>query len=158
VRTDTEISVCKLDFTEHNELLYWLLKKAKQGNKQLLQKKGGITFTIPGMLEIIRKPGNATNHSVIMAAFKNLLAIRKHPGDKDVSYIKLRTYFHLLCNYSQTNILISIGSSPPSPPKIIPLKTFTFQTVELSEVAVHMDKQRQLVFLDTIDMGLKMDM
>jgi hypothetical protein len=29
-----------------------------------------ITFTIPVILEIIRKPGNATSQNVIMAAYK----------------------------------------------------------------------------------------
>jgi hypothetical protein len=29
-----------------------------------------ITFTTPETLEIFRKPGNATSHSVIMAAYK----------------------------------------------------------------------------------------
>jgi hypothetical protein len=29
-----------------------------------------ITFSIPETLEIIRKPGSATNHSIIMAAYK----------------------------------------------------------------------------------------
>jgi len=40
------------------------------------------TLTIPETLEIIKKPGNATSHSVIMAAyntgFLNIYGIKKH--------------------------------------------------------------------------------
>jgi hypothetical protein len=44
--------------------------------------KRHITFTIPETLEIIRKAGNATSHSVIMAAYKigslTIYGIKKH--------------------------------------------------------------------------------
>jgi len=44
--------------------------------------KRHITFTILETLEIIRKPGSATSHSVIKAAYKNglliICGIKKH--------------------------------------------------------------------------------
>ena len=51
------------------------------------------------------------------------------------SYMKISTYFHLLCNYSQNYRLIRI---PPSTK--YPNNTFSFPTVQLFAVAVYIDK------------------
>jgi hypothetical protein len=54
--------------------------------------------------------------------------------------MEIRIYFHLLCNYSQTYLLIRILPTVPAPK--IPNNTFSFPTVELFAVAVHMDKPK----------------
>jgi hypothetical protein len=45
-------------------------KDPKYVNKQLLKKTRDITLTITETLEIITKPGNATNQSIITIAYK----------------------------------------------------------------------------------------
>jgi len=46
---------------------------------------------------------------------------RKYPVDMDFSYMDIRIYFHLLCNYLQTYLLNKIFPNPttlsPPPPK-----------------------------------------
>jgi hypothetical protein len=45
-------------------------KQQKISNQAAAAKTRDITFTSPKTLEIIRKPGNATSQTVIMAAYK----------------------------------------------------------------------------------------
>ena len=45
-------------------------KKPKISKQAAAGTTRHITFTIPETLEIIRKPGNATSQTVIMAAYK----------------------------------------------------------------------------------------
>jgi hypothetical protein len=46
----------------------------------------------------------------------------------------------------------------PTPIKINPSKKFSFPTAKSFVVTVHMDKQIQLTFLDSLEMGLMTDM
>jgi len=48
--------------------------------------------------------------------------------------MEIRTYFHLLCNYSQKYLLIRIPSLPLTKN---PNNTFSFPTVQLFGVAVY---------------------
>jgi hypothetical protein len=57
---------------------------------------------------------------------------------KIISYMDIRTCFHLLCNYSQTYLLIKITPSPQKNPK-----TFSFPTVPLFAMAVYMDMPKR---------------
>ena len=64
-----DFTFCNVDFTKATELLKWLPQNEKYINKlgaAVITRD--ITLTIPGACEIFRKPGNATSHSVIMAA------------------------------------------------------------------------------------------
>jgi hypothetical protein len=64
------------------------------------------------------------------------LAFRKHPEDRESFLHRDKTYFHLLCNYTQTYLLINI------PPTKNPNNTFSFPKVQLFAVAVYMDKPK----------------
>ena len=74
------------------------------------------------------------------------------------AYMEIRKYFHLLCNYLQTYRIIRIFPTSPTTPKSNPSKSFSLQTVELLHPAIHIDKPKQLTFLDTVEMGLTTDM
>jgi hypothetical protein len=50
-------------------------------------------------------------------------AVRKHPVDTDFSYMEIRIYFHLLCNYSQTYVPIKIFHNPTTLPTLPPKKS-----------------------------------
>jgi len=68
-----------------------------------------ITLTIPETLEIIRKPGIVTNHSIIMAAYKigllNNYGIKKHR--EIITCNNLRQYRYCLIN-GTLNTLVSL--------------------------------------------------
>jgi hypothetical protein len=66
------------------------------------------------------------------------------------SYMEIRTYFHLLCNFWQTYLTIKIFPIPNPTPKNNHSKTLPFQTVESIAVAIHMNQP----FLDSVEMGL----
>jgi hypothetical protein len=57
-----------------------------------------------------------------------------------ISYMEIRTHFHLLCNYSQSYLLIKI---PLPHKKKNPKNTFSFPTVQPFAVAVCMDKPKK---------------
>jgi hypothetical protein len=63
-------------------------KEPKISKQAVGAKSRYITLTIPETLEIIWKPGSATNHSIIMAAYNIALlttyGIKKHRGELPV--------------------------------------------------------------------------
>jgi len=63
----------------------------------------------------------------------NILQIRTF------SYMEIRTYFHLPCNYFQTNLIIRIPLPPPTKNSI---NTLPFPTLQFFAEAVHMDKPK----------------
>ena len=69
-----------------------------------------------------------------------------------ISYMEIRTYFHIHCNYSQTCLI----TNPPS--KKIPLNQFHSQQFICLQWLYIWIRQRQLTFLDTVAMGLTTDM
>ena len=66
---------------------------------------------------------------------KLVQALGRIPWIRIISYMEIRTYFHVLCNYSQNYLLIRISPLPKNPNN-----TFSFPTVQLSAVTVYMDK------------------
>jgi hypothetical protein len=78
------------------------------------QAAAGITrnITFPETTEIIRKPGNATSQSVIMAAYKigllTIYGIKKHKGK--ITYKNLVQYRYCLIN-GILNIVAPLKSS-----------------------------------------------
>jgi len=86
-------------------------KEPKISNQAVAAKTRDITLTFPETLEIIWKPGSATNHSIIMAAYNIALlttyGIKNHRGT--ITYKNLgqyRLFYKWNTWYSDTSLIM----------------------------------------------------
>ena len=120
--------------------VHWAITMAPKEHKISTHTVAGTTrdmiWTILDTLEIVRKPGSATNSTVY--ALEIGLAFRRHPADKDYF---LHGHKNILSYSLQLLTDLPNFLTPPSPQKKSH-KPFSFPTVHLFAVAVYMDKTK----------------